>query len=227
MKNIKNKKVSLLLMVFSLGAVSACQVTTPVTVDGAIDPNELQQGLPVGMKTALILQSTYSALTGIPENDNAVSNEFNQVKGLLPSAVAINGISKFQILATVNLATAYCNALVQNAAYATSRDAIFGTEVVQSQPALTTLADPAVRTRLVQNVQKAFWGDGLALNPDADTEASTVQMLTDFYNLIPTSGGCPGGSTLDSCLPNNNTTTRSLVKAVCVSLLASLPVTKF
>jgi hypothetical protein len=153
------------------------------------------------------VNGTMSAVTGI-EGNTTVTSRYNTLKSQLPSDNDIKSFNFSGQIGITVLAAEYCNALVNNAAYATQRAAALGTIDLNATP--TVALNTAGRAAVAQALITKFWGTGLNSMPN----------LTNAQNSIVTLiGELVAGET------NNAATTKKVVVGACTSVLASSPVT--
>lgn len=160
----------------------------------------------LGIRSFEEVHFTMRALTGISGN-TTINNRYNNLKSKLPVDNDIKSFSFSTQNAIAVLAAEYCNALVNNTAYATQLQQAIGNFNTNTLPA--TAFGNGAGNMIAQNLMLKFWGANYSTLPNAaNTQATIVTLLNDLIM----------GE------PNTATTTRRAIVGACTSVLASSPV---
>ncbi len=160
----------------------------------------------LGIRSFEEVHFTMRALTGISGN-TTINNRYNNLKSKLPVDNDIKSFSFSTQNAIAVLAAEYCNALVNNTAYATQLQQAIGNFNTNTLPA--TAFQNGVGNAIAQNLLLKFWGANYSTLPNAaNTQATIVTLLNDLIM----------GE------PNTATTTRRALVGACTSVLSSSPV---
>lgn len=160
----------------------------------------------LGIRSFEEVHFTMRALTGISGN-TTINNRYNNLKSKLPVDNDIKSFSFSSQNAIAVLAAEYCNALVNNTAYATQLQQAIGNFNTNTLPA--TAFQNGVGNTIAQNLLVKFWGANYSTLPNAaTTQATIVTLLNDLIM----------GE------PNTATTTRRALVGACTSVLSSSPV---
>jgi hypothetical protein len=79
----------------------------------------------IGVRTFAQVNSTLSALTGVPTTDSAVNGTYQTVQQQLPATPTLESFSSANQVGIAQLAIQYCNSLVTNPAYSAQLSAMF------------------------------------------------------------------------------------------------------
>jgi hypothetical protein len=163
----------------------------------------LQSSSTVALKNFEQIHATFSALTGIPTDQNDVENEFDNVKTLLPTGNNIENFGSKVQVSVVRLAATYCDELVDNG---NLRGNVWPNVNFGASPTNNFPNDDAKLGMINDGIEK-FWGENLQTGMDRD--AAAIELLGMYEDLIVGE-------------PNNSATTRKMVKAVCTATLSSI-----
>ena len=166
-------------------------------------PEDLNS-IEVGVKNFEQINSTMSALTGVPVTNSAVVSVYNDISIQLPSSNNVKNFLPSMQVAITKLATEYCDQTVETDAY---RIAIW-TSINFSQTPTQTLTATNKATMINQTVSR-FLGPV----DQATIDQTKTELLSLYDTLI-------AGESLTS-----NLTTKKVVKGICVATLSSAYVT--
>lgn len=116
----------------------------------------------VGLRTFAQVNSTLSALTGVPASNAAVSATYLAVQQQLPSAPTLESFSSANQVGIAQLAIQYCNVMVNTPSYASQvfPGVTFSPSLLQSQAGIDSVTGPLAARVL---------GSGLNSQPAAST----------------------------------------------------------
>lgn len=158
----------------------------------------------VGVKDFEQINATMSAVTGVPTTDGAIQTVYRTVVTQLPSDNSIKSFLPAHQVAITKLAAEYCERLVENG---TLRAAIWpGINFDGNPPAVFTAANKAA---IINRTIDRFIGP-----LESQERVLTFNELTSLFDTLL------AGENLTI-----NTTTKKVVKGVCISSLASAHVT--
>ena len=123
----------------------------------------------IGVRTFAQVNSTLSALTGVPTSNATVNTTYLAVQQQLPSDPTLEGFSSSNQIGIAQLAIQYCNVAVNTPSLQTQ---VFGTTLSPSQfttPSGISTVTSALATRVL--------GTGLKSQPAASTVTSELATL--------------------------------------------------
>jgi hypothetical protein len=166
-------------------------------------PDDLAS-IEVGVKNFEQINSTMSALTGVPTTDANITTVYNDIVIQLPTDNNIKNFLPSMQVAITKLATEYCDRTVETDAY---RIKIWKTINFAQGPSTTLTATN--KTALINQTVERFLG------PIEQTEIdkSKTELLALYDILL-------SGESLTS-----NLTTKKVVKGICVATLSSAYIT--
>jgi hypothetical protein len=190
----------------------------PVAAVQTPTPSADIEGQPlIGLHRFAEIHATLSALTGIPQNNPAVTITYQKVQQQLPTLANIDGFLAAQQMGITQLAVAYCNALVTDSAAPNAlRDAYFAGFPFTSSAA--SAFDANGRSQIIEPLMKHLLAHEIVQSgglPDAAlaTQANPALLRAELNQLITKMTAC--GS---SCESKRTLTT---VKATCSAALGS------
>jgi DNA-binding beta-propeller fold protein YncE len=164
------------------------------------DTSNLQAAPNVAVKNFEQINVSMSAVTGVEVTDSNVSNVYQDVQNLLPVGNDLKTFLSKDQVSVVRLASAYCDRLVNlgNLRSEIWPDVNFG------QALNTAFSDDDKKLYVINSAMNRFWGSSVGQSRDtARTE------LLGMFNMLMQNE------------PNNSTSTRNMVKGVCIATLAS------
>lgn len=170
---------------------------TPSTPEAVINTAQVE----IGVKTFEEIYQTFSAVTGVPENQGNVLGVYRNVVDSLPTSSDVKGFLPANQVAIAKLASEFCTQLVDT--NNGNRAGIWpGAEYNQ------TLANFNVgrRMTIIQNMLDAFWG------MDVVSDAERAMAEDELLNLM---------DLLDDNETNTSANTRKVIKGACTVALSS------
>jgi hypothetical protein len=163
-----------------------------------------------GVRTYDQINTTMSALTGVPVSNAAVTTVFNQVKTGLPNNANVMSFLSAQQTSIAKLAVEYCDVMVNDT---TLRSAFFnGTPAFEFGSAVNVAFNSqAKKDNIINTLINKMIGTNLASQPTlTEAQAALGSLLNDLI------AASPNGDAVR---------TRSNVKGVCGAVLASAALT--
>jgi len=159
----------------------------------------------VGVKNFEQVRETMAVLTGVNPNTNSIRNTYEDLKTQLPTNNDIKTFLPAHQVAVTKLAAEYCDELVDSSAL---RGGIWPGFNFGGTP--TNSLDANGRATVINQTIDKFWGVGTVEVTDRNAALVELQLLISDLLLNEA---------------NNSTTTRTVVKGVCIATLASARVT--
>lgn len=189
--------------------VPAIQTPTP--------PADIEGQPLIGLHRFAEIHATLSALTGVPQNNAAVTTTYQKVQQQLPTLANIDGFLAAQQMGITQLAVAYCNALVTDSTAPNAlRDAYFAgfPFTASASTAFDTtgrsqIIEPLLKHLLAHEIVQSGGKPTIALS----TQANPAVLRTELNQLITTMTSCGSGC--------SSTRTLTTVKATCSAALGS------
>jgi hypothetical protein len=161
----------------------------------------------VGVKDFEAIYVTYQVLTGVdPLEDGTVRNAYEDLKTQLPFDASIKNFGTAHQVATIKLASEFCHSLFNRSAYYN----VFFTNFNIAQTPAAGLT-PTGKMIMVSDFIYRFWGENVQ---PAEVEQVAMEQMSQLVDDL-----------LEGLSQTSTTTTRTVAKGVCTSLLASAPVT--
>jgi|GEM_PF-4995030 len=170
------------------------------------DPNEANAGLiGPGAKDYRGLEATLTAVTGIPRTKySAIKDYIDQNESSLPMSKYLSALSSTQILATFNLATKYCEFIVDRS---DERERFFkGSSFENLPPPNQSLSNDTQKLKLIDFYLGQFWGPGVLATQKQQAETDMMALLNQ---------------TLEGQDLNSSNTTKTVLYAACSGILGS------
>lgn len=175
--------------------------TPPSPVEQPSEEVIQEQQVQVGIMNFEQINATYSALTGVSKMDNNIRNTYNSIETQLPTENDIKSFLSANQVGITKLASEYCHRLIDNS---TLRASIWPQVNFGRSPA-QELNDAKINT-IITNMLDRFYGQ----NIDMGIRQNQFNIIkTLFYQLLQ-------GENQDS-----STTTRNVIKGVCIATLSS------
>lgn len=128
----------------------------------------------VGVKDTERIFMTMSALTGVPTT-NGIRNTYNTVyKTQLPSSYRLESFQESQMLATMKIATEFCNIMLNTVAL---REAVWPANQVNFGTANLFANNVATREAFIDALMYRFWGDGVLEPIEYEEGAEMIEQL--------------------------------------------------
>ena len=160
------------------------------------------QSSDIGLKTFAEINASMSALTGVAQQNTAVSTVYQTIQRQLPAAETIDTFVSAQQMAITQLGIAYCNAALNDSSL---RQSWFGTVNFAASPSETFSV--ANRPLVIQPLLDRL----VPLSPQ--TSALRTDLDTELDALITRLSACGGSCSSDRSL--------TITKAACTAVLAS------
>jgi hypothetical protein len=161
----------------------------------------------IGIKDFEAIYVTYQVLTSVdPLEESGVRSTYEDLKTQLPFDSSIKNFGTAHQIATIKLASEFCHALFQRATLYNSFFTNFNIAQTPSEG-----LDATGKMIMVRDFIDRFWGKNV--QPIEVEQVAIEQMTLLLDDLLV------GES------QNSTTSTRTVAKGVCTSLLASAPVT--
>ncbi len=171
--------------------------------------DELADPLPTeGLRNFERANATMSRVTGVDPNTPAVRDTFDEIQAQLPGGFDLRTFTSANQVGVAKLALEYCDQLVDSP---TLRDGFFDTSPAFAfgSPATVAFGTPADRDRVIGPIHDRMLGNAIASQPDFVDVQAELDALIDQLTL-----GCDAAS----C---GSDRTRTIVKALCASVLSS------
>ncbi len=133
----------------------------------------------IGVKTFAQINSTLSALTGVPVNNSTVNTTYQAVQQQLPPTPTLEGFSSANQVGVAQLAIQYCNVAVNTPSL---QSALFGAPLSANQ--FTT--QPGIDS-VTSAIANKVLGSGLHSQPSASTVTTE---LSNLIHLLCTTNSC-------------------------------------
>ncbi len=212
----------------------------------------------IGMRTFDEVNQTYSSLTGVPIDNpsvsaatgKTVSQTFNTVRRSLASVADFQTFMASHQMAVMQLAAAYCDALVEDATLSNNFfvDVTDDVTVFNMNAAVNTVSDPEWTNQVITPLVNKIYATGLGTQPSRPDDVDIADVIDDRVELIDelellvtdTSDNaageelnpdgkpdglifCAGSPTDRSSTTCSAGRTAEVVKAVCTAVLSSAP----
>jgi hypothetical protein len=219
-KNYYKLAVFFLLSVV-IGAFTHCVQNTPIGGISASNSSRSPSGdapaptpeqvlnqaqVEVGLKDFEQINYSFSALTGVPVTNGAVTNTYRAVEPTLPGDTEVKVLQSSNQVAIVRLAAEYCNQLIATGNFTANRDTIFGAGILNMSP------QSVDKVSLINRTTNAFWGEGV-IDPQ-ELDAARLELMDVFDDVV----------SMDAS-PTATATTSKAVRGVCTAALSSAYVT--
>ncbi len=159
----------------------------------------------VGVKNFEQVRETMAVLTGVDPNTSSIRNTYEDLKTQLPTNNDIKTFLPAHQVAVTKLAAEYCDELVDSSAL---RGGVWPGFNFGGTP--TNSLNANGRATIINQTVDKFWGVGTIEVSDRNAALVELQLLISDLLLNE---------------DNNSTTTRTVVKGVCIATLASARVT--
>lgn len=171
---------------------------TPSTPEAIINTAQVE----IGVKTFEEIYQTFSAVTGVPENQTNVLGVYRNVSDSLPTSSDVKGFLPSNQVAIAKLASEFCTQLVD-----TNNGSRM--DIWPAAEYNLTLANFGINRRMtvIQNMLDAFWGVGVV--SDAERQTAEDELLDLMAQLEV-------GEAM-----NSSGSTRKVIKGVCTVSLSS------
>ncbi|MEW9796533.1 LamG domain-containing protein [Alteromonas sp. CYL-A6] len=167
-------------------------------------PADLPAQPDIGLRHFAEIHATMSALTGVPMDNAAVNDTYNQLKQQLPAKTGITGFVAANQMAITQLAIRYCDTLIETDSLRTA----YFPDFDFSRPA-DTAYDGGRRDSVVNPILSTMLGSNIA------TQADTALVSDEVNQLIDRLTACTSATSCDVKY------TRTVAKASCAAVLGS------
>lgn len=135
----------------------------------------------MGVRNFESINSTMSALTGVPKTTPTIVTAFNANKVALPTHSFAENLSSSAVVGLFKLAATYCDELAKSV---TLRPAVYGTFNFAGLP--QAVLTPDGMRQVADALVTKFWGKDLARLPPHDANVTQmVTTMTELKTLIP------------------------------------------
>ena len=164
---------------------------------------EINESRPtVGVRNFEQINTTMSAITGVPVSDNNIRRTYDVIKTQLPLNNNIKSFLASHQVAITRLGAEYCNRLID----LPDKRSVILPGVNFGSRASDSFSDEQI-TFMVTQFIKFFWPDVTSDDPLVN---EAVQMSSDLVEIL-----------LEGESLSSSTTTRNVIKGVCTSLISS------
>ncbi|MFK8030459.1 MAG: LamG domain-containing protein [Gammaproteobacteria bacterium] len=169
-------------------------------------PPNLERDSAIGLRTFDEINASMSVITGVSQNNSAVTETYNVIKQQLPTLESMEGFLASHQVAIAQLSIEYCNELVNSPA---QRSAFFPGFDFEASPGVA-FADDTARDVLLDPLLNNTFGTELASQPDVALARAELNTLIDRLTVCG----------------NNCDTNRTAVvaKATCAAMLGNAAV---
>jgi hypothetical protein len=174
-------------------------------VDPVDPPSIVLEEVDVGVKNFEQVLETMSVLTGVDANTNAINDTYQDLKTQLPTNNDIKTFLPAHQVAVTKLAAEYCDELVDDNSL---RGSVWPGFNFGGTP--TNSLNANGRANIINQAIDKFWGMGTV--SAVDKNAAIVELQILVADLVANEA-------------NTQTTTRTVVKGVCIATLATARVT--
>jgi hypothetical protein len=138
----------------------------------------------IGVRTFAQINSTLSALTGVPTTDTEVNSTYQAVQQQLPATPTLESFSSANQVGIAQLAIQYCNSLVTNPAYSS---ALSGPKGLFPGVTINASTYPGSTGTITSALAARVLGSGLNSAPPAST---VTNELTSLINNLCSTTAC-------------------------------------
>jgi hypothetical protein len=168
--------------------------------------NTVAEEVDVGVKNYEQINITMATLTGVDPNSNAIENTFEDLELQLPETNDIKTFLAANQVGVTKLAAEYCDSLVDSG---TLRTVIWPNFNFSQTPNQVLVGNGTNQAYVINQAMDKFWGNNINM---AERAAAQIELTTLLNDLLV-------GENLGS-----STTTRTVVKGICIATLSSAQV---